>query len=95
MFSASEILSKKRLGQLTALEVTHACLNSIYSTDNELMAWAHVNRDCNKRAKNLDKLQSEGKTRQIAWYSHWKQRYLDFLVPNKCGSPILLGGYSR
>ncbi len=49
MFSASEILSKIRLGQLTALEVTHACINSISSTDNELMAWAHVNRDiCNR-----------------------------------------------
>jgi Asp-tRNA(Asn)/Glu-tRNA(Gln) amidotransferase A subunit family amidase len=39
MFSASEILSKIRLGQLTALEVTYASLNSINSTDNELMAY--------------------------------------------------------
>ncbi len=38
MFSASEILLKIRLGQLTLFEVIHACLNSINSTDNEFMA---------------------------------------------------------
>ncbi len=38
MFSASEILLKISLGQLTSLEVIHACLNLINSTDNELMA---------------------------------------------------------
>jgi len=38
MFSASEILLKIRLCQLTSFEVIHACLNSINSTDNEFMA---------------------------------------------------------
>ena len=38
MFSASEILLKIRLGHLTSFEVIHACLNSINSADNELMA---------------------------------------------------------
>lgn len=38
MFSASEILLKIPLGQLTSFEVIHACLNSINSTDNEFMA---------------------------------------------------------
>ena len=94
MFSASEILSKIRLGQLTALEVTHACLNSIYSTDNELMAWAHVNRDfAIERAKNLDKLQSEGKTiGRLHGIPIGIKDIIDIAgIPTTCGSPILLG----
>ena len=41
MFSAVEIISKIESGQLTALEVTQACLDAIEATDSKIMAWEY------------------------------------------------------
>ena len=45
MFSAVEIISKIESGQLTALEVTQACLDVIEATDSKIRAWEYINRE--------------------------------------------------
>ena len=62
MFSTVEIISKIVSGQLTALEVTHACLDAIDATDSKIMAWEYINREAViKRSRELDAHQFAGR----------------------------------
>ena len=45
MFTAVEIISKIESRQLTALEVTHACLDDIDASDSKSMAWEYIYRE--------------------------------------------------
>ena len=92
MFSAVEIISKIESGQLTALEVTQACLDAIEATDSKIMAWEYINREAViKRAVELDAHQFAG--RRIGRLHGVPVGIKDIIdiadSPTACGSPIL------
>ena len=88
----SEMCIRDRSGQLTALEVTQACLDAIEATDSNIRAWEYINREAViKRAVELDAHQFAG--RRIGRLHGVPVGIKDIIdtadSPTACGSPIL------